>query len=932
MEVYDIQKEKSKKGVKGRVVIGTILLILIIAGLAAVRIYTDLLQLDEIGGYSNVMLKNLSYQVISVGACFLLIFVFLFSSNIFIIKNLKKYFKEIGVESLRLFNFPVAALFAIIGAYLSKDEFYLKAMSFFNSTTFDLKDPLFFNDIGYYVFQRPFLMSLYEYVSGLWLFVIIYTVAYYLIIMTLSAGGNLTMNELKVRYIIRHNLLNIAIFFLIKTFSYQFAKQNLLYDSFLNITGAGYVDVNVIMKYFSVIPYILAVIVVISLFLILRGKLKQSAMVIAVYPVLWIVVMIISQFIQGIFVNPNALVYEKEYLKNNIIQTKSAYGLDKIKNIDFPTVEELTPSILDKNPNTINNIRVVDYKATLDSNEQLQSNYFCYSFNNGDIVNYTVNGKDIPVFITAREMDQSKLTQSGRVDNPYINKTFVYTHGYGIVMNPINKITSEGQIDFILKDLKGTSIDKNLNVKQPRIYYGELTDENVVVNPNDSNLQKEFDYDGTVETSYSGLGGIKLGLFNKLLFAIKDSDVNLFISGNINSNSKLLLNREIMKRAAKAVPFLTLDNDPYILLADDGSLKWIIDAYTTTENYPYSQYINLDNGALNYMRNSVKIVIDAYNGKVEYYKFDERDPIIETYSKIYPGLFKEKSEFPKDLLKHIRYPETMFKVQTEMLNRYHFDVKDPKEGTKNIGRFYGQERWAIAKYDQNVEVGGSDSYQQDVTSIEPYYNMIQLPGGISNKEELVLMRPFTQTGKNNLVSWLAVRNDAENYGEMILFHFPSNTNILGPYQVDASIRSIDSISESMTLWNSSGSTVFKGSLLVLPIENSIMYVLPIYLKSSGSSSIPQVKKVIVGYQKNGEFTPGIGENIKDAISNLFKNYTVKVTEGETPPTTGTTNEGTNTNVGTNKPQTANEKAQIKSKIENLQKQLNELLKLVDDLK
>ncbi|NTV89794.1 MAG: COG1615 family transporter, partial [Clostridiales bacterium] len=337
----------------------------------------------------------------------------------------------------------------------------------------------------------------------------------------------------------------------------------------------------------------------------------------------------------------------------------------------------------------------------------------------------------------------------------------------------------------------------------------------------------------------------------------------------------LLLNREIVSRAQKAVPFLTVDSDPYIILTDDGRLKWILDAYTTTNAYPYAQTW----GSVNYIRNSVKIVIDAYDGKVQYYIIDQTDPIISAYDKIYPGLFI-KEPLPEQISKHLRYPELLFKIQTEMMKRYHILPE-------KVSYFYSQQdKWDIAKY-------ASSTDSSSVSEIEPYYNMIKLPGGLGEKEELILMRPFTPAGelKNNMVSWLAVRNSSENYGELILFNFPKNTNIFGPNQIEVKINQIDKISTDMTLWGQSGSDVYKGNLLVIPIENSILYVEPIYIKSSGASSIPEVREIVVGYQSGEDFRYGIGTNLDKALDDLFSGQSsgTEATSGAaTEETAGTT--------------------------------------------
>lgn len=900
--VYDYYQEKNKKNNKGRLIIGALIALFLVILFTANRIYLEISQLDEIGGFSSIYVKNLIYKGLTFAVSFIIIFALVYLSSILVKRNMQEYYRKNDIPQRKFPNLILAIVIAFLGALISKDVFFLKIMNYLNSTAFNSADPIFGKDIGYYVFIRPLYSSLYGFISSLWIFIIAFTVVYYLVMFS-SALSTFTIENLKVKSVITHNLVNIAIFFIIKTFSYQLLKQDILYGNvYGDITGAGYVDVNVWLKYFTAAPFLLIVIVFVSLFFIWKGRLKPAALSIAVFPVIWILASIISMFIQSLIVTPNEFDYEKNYIADNIAQTRKAYSLDKIKTYDFPSTQKLTPEIIQRNLDTKNNIRVVDIQSTLISNIQLQSNTAFYSFNDGDIINYTINGKEIPIFISAREIDKNKLP-----DKTYLNTTYRYTHGYGIVMNPINKLTRDGQVDFILSGLVHKSSDPKLKISRPEIYYGELTEDHVIVNAKGLD---EIDYDGTRTTVYKGNGGIKLNFLNKLLFAIKYGDFKMLISG-YTSNSTLLLNREIVSRAQKAVPFLVIDNDPYILLTDDGKLKWVLDAYTTTDQFPYAQkYANV-----NYIRNSVKIVIDAYDGKAEFYIIDKEDPIIQTYNKIYPGIFS-KEQIPESISKHMRYPETLFKIQTEMLNKYHILPE-------NVSTFYTQQDlWAIARY--SPEKGSTN-----LTAIDPYYNMIKLPANLGEKEELILMRPFTPAGelKHNMVSWLAVRNSSKNYGEMILFNFPKNTNIFGPNQVEVKINQIDKISTDMTLWGQSGSDVYKGNLLVIPIENSILYVEPIYIRSAGSSSIPEVREIVVGYQSDDEFRYGIGTNLDNALADLFKGEFPNSSDVAKTPVNDKTEQPDQASINKQKlDDLAKKYDELKKQIEELGSLINELLK------
>ncbi|EPR12839.1 UPF0182 family protein [Ruminiclostridium papyrosolvens] len=928
-EVYDYYKEKDKrqksgKGSKGKITALIVFALIVVAGIIGSSIYMELIQLKELNpnaDYTTVYTKNLLYKTVFFIISFVFITLFVFITNKVMGKNLKKYFTNNNLEHRKLINAPVALVIGIIGAFLTKEFFFNKALLFLNSANFGIKDPQFGQDIGYYMFQRPFYMSLFNFISNLWLFIVFYTAAYYLIVLMAALNSTLTTKDLKDKTILRHNLINIAIFFVLKTISFKFQRESLLFTNFTskNITGAGYVDTNIWIKYYTIAPVIVLVIVLLAGFFMWKGKLKKSAVVIAAFPALFILLTLVSTIIQNAIVGPNEIEFEDKYLKNNMTETRTAFGLDKIQPYDFSKIDELTPEIINNNRNTVDNIRVVDYTPTLNSNKQLQSNTNFYTFHNGDILNYTVNGKEIPVLISAREINSDYLRNQN-----FVNKTFKYTHGYGVVVNPINKLTAQGQVDFLISGLKMDTVDKvNLKVTEPRIYYGQLTNNYVIVNPKSSGKLSEIDYDGTTVSYFDEQGNkyekIKMNLLNRVLFSIKYADTNLLVSSNISSDSKILLNRNVVERAQKGIPFLKVDTDPALNITADGKLVWVLDAYSISNNYPYSQYYYTQSedselqslNGINYIRNSVKVTVDAYDGTVKYYVVDKEDPIIKAYQSVYPGLFA-KDEFPADLASHVRYPETLFKLQTEVLKKYHLDPK--KED--NISIFYtGQDEWNIAKYpDANNESGTRD--------IDAYYNMVKLPGDIGKNEELILMRPFTPSGeKHNMVSWLAVRNDMANYGKMILFNFPKNTNILGPDQFEVNINQISEISEDMTLWGQGGSRVFKGSLLVIPIENSILYVEPIYIQSNSASSIPQVKRVVVGYQQGADFKHGIGDNLESAINNLFGGN-VKPADGKSETNNQNQQDGGNTTA----PPADESQSFDKQKLDELQQKLDQLMK------
>lgn len=896
--IYDYKHEKLKKAIKGKATILVAVIALIVLLVIASSIYLEIVQLEEIGkNFSKVYLINLACKLVSFGAAFLFIFAALSISGIFIRKNARALYKLRGLSPKKLPVFSLSAGIALAGAWITRDLFSQKALNFLHSTSFGKTDPIFLKDVGYYVFERPFLMSMLDFISGLAIFTILYTAVYYMVVL-LTIDTNLTLESFKVKTILRHNLINIGIFFLLKSITYRFVKEGILYNSVVGYSGAGYIDDKIWRLYYTFIPFVIVVIVAVAFVFLWKGRIKHAAISIAAFPAIWLLVSVSALLVQSLLVTPNEKDYESPYLAYHIEKTREAFGIDDIRSFEFSDIKELTTATLEANQATRDNIRIVDYEATLQSDRQLQAIKPYYNFHDGDIINLNINGDPTPVFITARELDKSNIPEKS-----YINRTFRYTHGYGIVINPIHSVNTSGQVNFLMSELSMKSPGTGLQVTQPRIYYGEIAKDHVVVGA--ANNLKEIDYDGETETNYEGNGGIQLNFLNRLLFSLKYQDFNMLISGYVK-DSKLLLNRQVVERARKAVPFLTVDPDPYIVPSADGGLKWVLDAYTTSTGYPYSQNFS----GVNYIRNSVKIVVDAYHGTVDYYIIDKEDPMIQTYHKIYPGLFKDQP-LPEDISASMKYPELLFKIQTEVLKKYHVEPKD-------VSAFYSnQDMWDIAKYP-------ADRDSTQVRDIDAYYNMIRLPGDFGGQEEFILMRPFTPANKHNMISWLAVRNSPEHYGELILFKFSNDTNVFGPYQVEAKINQIDSVSKDITLWGQSGSDVFKGSLLVIPIQDSILYVEPIYIRSSGQSSTPEIKQVIVGYQRGDEFVYGIGTNLDSAMANLFGKAVINPPATQTPqvpPVAGGDNK--------DKDQVLSD---LISKYDEIKKQLDELGSLIDELR
>ena len=809
---------------------------LLLVGGFVFNMFIDYIQFREIGvKYIYVFWKNFYAKILSQSAAFLIAFVALFVNVLIMRTNALSINKENRVFKKIL---PLGLACFIVSFLLSmafSQNIYDKILSFISSTPFNIGDPVFNKDIGYYIFQRPFFVELLEGLTKIWLFIIPFIVVSYIILYSVQKG-NPFPGIFKDRFTIIHIGSNIMIFFLFKCFSYRFMSENILFSTFGEFSGAGFTDIYVWKLYYKIAPVVILAIILLCLIFLKSGKYKNAIMSVAVYPALFVLALLVSFFVQRLYVSPNEVAVEEPYIKNNIEATRAAYNLNNTEEREYPISYNLTAEDLSANSATIENIRITDYNQTLTVVNQLQGIRNYYTFLDSDVALYNINGKKVALNTSVRELNKENLDAATK---KYINRKLRYTHGFGMVMSPLNSVTEQGQPKFWVKDIPAHSYNGAPKINQPRIYFGELTDDYVIVN----SYQKEFDYsesNADVEYSYTGVSGIPMTFKNRLAFSIKYGDVSMLISRYINSESRLLLNRNIIERVKKIAPFLTYDSDPYAVIDENGNIKWLIDGYTTSDSYPYSQTYN----GINYIRNSVKVVVDAYNGTVDFYIVDKTDPIVLTYDKIYPTLFC-KEEMPIDLKTKVRYPDGLFKIQASVFARYH---------TTNPKQLYSKaDLWAIAK----------ERYGENTEPIKPYYNLMKLSE--TAEEELILMIPYTLENKDNMVSWLAVRSEGENYGKMISYIFSKGENVYGPLQVESRIDNDPKISREISLWNQGGSTVIRGNLLVIPVKNSILYVEPLYITSSNTASLPEVKRIIVAY---GEEVV-MAENLAKALEELF---------------------------------------------------------------
>lgn len=741
------------------------------------------------------------------------------------------------------------SIFIGFSSALTQSGNWNTVLMYLNSTAFEIVDPVFKRDISFYFFTLPFLKITFGFLS--WIVFVSLGGALLIYFMRgaltsllkkfriirqtediLAIGKN---TEKKIRV---HLLLLLFFLFLILSAKTYFIKiPELLYSNTGPFTGASYTDINAnlpILKLSSIALFLLAITFLINIFR------ESKRLLFAVFG-LYIVIAIVASWIypsvlQSFIVEPNELVKETPYIEHNIAGTQQAFKLDKISEYNLQGETPLTMSDIENNQTTIKNIRLWDREPLLDTFGQLQEIRTYYDFVSIDNDRYQIDGEYRQTLLSARELNPQSLPQKN-----FINERLTFTHGYGATVTPVNEVTSEGLPVLFVKDLPPVSTKESLKVTKPEIYYGELTNNYVIANT----AAKEFDYpsgEKNVYKDYDGSGGVEIGsFFKKLLMSLRFKEAKLLLSDDITSESRIMYYRNVKERIKKVFPFLELDDDPYMVIAEDGSLQWIQDAYTVSDRYPYSERIRRRN-PINYIRNSVKVVVSAFDGNMKFYISDPSDPVVKTYEKIFEGSFLPISKMPEDLKSHIRYPEDIFIYQTALYAIYH--MEEPQI-------FYNKEdKWQIPV----ISEGSTDPMIRHI--------IMKLPN--EEKEEYILMIPFTPQGKDNMAAWMVARSDGENYGSMAVYRFPKQSLVYGPQQIINRINQNPEISRQISLWDQRGSEVNQGSLLVIPIEESLLYIRPLYLRSQGGK-IPELKRVIIAYEN----TIVMEETLDKAIRKIF---------------------------------------------------------------
>ncbi len=783
------------------------LIVDIVFSYVVVVLYTEYLWFKSLG-YGTVFLTMLSYKLKLFALIFAITFAIL-TANAFM---LKRGVKEFLGEPIRYYH-SVDLIISLIIAYALSNN-WLSLVYFLNGVEFGLRDPIFGNDISLYVFKLPFVKIVLSSIAVALFFSFIISVVYYAHVFRWVKSFE-ELKELFPQAGYTHfAILSAFTFVLISAYLYV-ARFDLLASQHGVVSGASWTEVHVLMPAMLFLAFLSIVFAGISLHFG-RKSFESLAIVFVAFGVIAMISLGIIPFtIQKFKVEPNELQMEWKYIGYSINYTKFAYGLTDVKKQRYEVSENLTLERIERNRGTIENIRLWDHRPLKEVYKQIQQIRPYYVIYDVDVDRYTIDGRYTQVMISARELSIDLLPTIAKT---WVNKHLIYTHGYGVVASPVNAISKEGLPELIIRDIPPKG---KINVTQPRIYFGELTNDYVIVDTK----QSEFDYplgDKNVFTTYNGTAGVKLDSYlKKLLFSMRFGDVNIVLSRYITPNSRILMHRNIIERVRTIAPFFTYDDDPYIAVIN-GKLYWIIDAYTTLNDFPYSAVYSTKFGNINYIRNPVKVFIDAYNGTVEFY-IVQKEPVIETIAKAFP-MFKRNMDEAKR--KHIRYPINLFEIQAEIYSVYHME---------SVETFYNREDvWEIPQ----------ELFEGSRIKMEPYYVILSLKDG--EKPEFVLMLPFTPKSRENMIAWMCARCDGKHYGELLLYEFPKGKLIYGPMQIEARIDQNPEISKLFTLWGQMGSRVIRGNLLVIPIEGSILYVEPVYLKAE-EAHIPELRGVIVAY-------------------------------------------------------------------------------------
>lgn len=827
MEVYELGK-----GIRFFAV-GVFFAFILIYSLAgwATHLYIDWLWFKSLNYqqvFRTMLLSGIGLQLMVGVAAFLFLFFNLFFTRRTLLRSLTISWNRQEERVITLFpsspgqlvnSRTIVYLFLLVSLLMA---FFLSlgvsgnwvvVQKFLKAVPFGLSDPVFQKDAGFYVFTLPFYHFLYKLANWLILLSGFWVVLAYFISGLLSGDPARLLEPLEARF---HLSALAAAFFFVRAWGYCLDQYMLLYSPQGVVYGAGYTDLYARLPAYKIMLFVTLLVGMIILGSALIKRFRLIVYAVGVMFALSVALLVIyPSLLQKLVVIPNEMEREKPYIENNIKMTRIAYDLNTVEKKSFPAGKTITAQDLQENEDTVKNIRLWDYRPLQQTYSQLQEMRTYYEFKDVDVDRYTVDGHYRQVMLSARELNVNSLPEA----KTWVNQHLKYTHGYGIAMSPVNEVTSEGLPEFFIKDIPPVT-RTNLKVERPEIYFGELTNQYVIVNTR----SQEFDYPVGEEnawSTYQGKSGVQINsLFRRVIFAVAFHDYKLLLAGDVTNESQVLYYRNIVERARKVAPFLLYDGDPYIVLSE-GKLYWILDAYTVSNMFPYAEPFQED---FNYIRNAVKVVIDAYTGQVSFYAILPDEPVLKAYEKIFPGLFLPFEKMPADLKNHIRYPEDLFTIQAKKYAVYHME---------DYRVFYNKEdKWNLP----------SELFGAEEQTMEPYYTIVHLPG--EERPEFIQIMPFTPQNKKNMIAWLAGRSDGRDYGKLFVYEFPKQELVYGPMQIEARINQDTLISQQITLWDQGGSRVIRGNLLVVPIKDALLYVEPLYLQAE-QSKMPELRRVIV---------------------------------------------------------------------------------------
>lgn len=864
-DVIDVGPRKRRR-LKIWIVIAAVILLILLSRILS--IYFSSLWFESLG-YSSVYwyvfkVKLALFAASAILTALLLSATFLlfqrlfgayaFESRTIILNNQPFQFSPARI--IRPLGWLIAAVFGLIYGFQQKEHWREFAL-YWNQPATNIYDPIFGKSLGFYLFSLPLYDRLSSWLLGITFIILCAAIAYSLL------GLPQTVLKPSVRWssgaAFRAVCCALALFLLVLSWRTYLSRFPFLWQDHPSFSGVTYTEAHYTLPallFVCVALIIAAVILLVNAFATRRFSLLLIALALPIVTYV-IGVVFVPSYIQSFVVKPNEIDRETPYIGYNIEWTRRGFGLDQIELRDFEAEPSVAALDLPNNRESLENIRLWDWRALQDTLRQIQQIRTYYDFPDVDVDRYVTGGQTRQMMIAPREINDAKLPASSR---NWINERLIYTHGYGVTMNSANGFTPEGLPQFVLSNMPVESSAADIRITRPEIYFGELTDRYVYV----KTKQKEFDYpqgDTNATTTYEGTGGIRIGnRLRRMLVAWNLGDLSkLPFSDDVTSDSRVLINRNIRQIINGVAPFLTYDKDAYIVVSNDGRLFWMIDAFTESSYFPYSSHHQVADNTLNYIRNSVKVVIDAYNGTARFYVFDNQDPIIAAYRRIFPNLFQDASQMPADLRAHVRYPETLVRAQGEVYSLYH---------TQNPKTFFQREDvWNVA-----LQVTLDDQGKKKNVPIDPYYVMMQLPGE-QQKNEFVFILPFTPASRNNMIGWMASRSDGENYGKLLVYNFPKSRLIDGPLQIEARIDQNAQLSSQFTLWNQQGSRVKRGHLLVIPMGRSLLFVEPVYLQSE-NSPMPELRVVVLATQEKLAY----GQTFSEAMSNLFGEAAVQ------PPT------------------------------------------------